>query len=66
MLRQALLGLLLDALQAADANVEVDVDSGGVRVSVGSGDGRAAALAAAALGARIERLPNGVRLDITG
>jgi len=65
-LRQALLGLLLDALQAADANVEVDVDSGGVRVSVGSGDGRPAALAAAALGARIERLPNGVRLDITG
>jgi len=65
-LRQALLGLLLDALQAADANVEVDVDSGGVRVSAGSGDGRPAALAAAALGARIERLPNGVRLDITG
>lgn len=65
-LRQALLGLLIDALQAADADVEVDVDTSGVRISTGTGDGRPTRLAAAALGARLEHLSaGGVRLDIT-
>jgi len=66
-LRLLVLLLLLDALQAADEDVEVEVDAGGVRISAGAADNRAAALAAPALGARIERRPaGGVRLDITG
>jgi signal transduction histidine kinase len=66
-LRQALLGLLLDALESANADVEVELDARGVRVGSGSGGGRSATLAAAALGARIERLPDGgVRLDVAG
>jgi len=65
-LRQALLGLLLDALESASGAVDVEVDSRGVRVASGAGGGRSSMLAAAALGARIEHLPDGaVRLDIT-
>ena len=65
-LRQALVGLLLDALQG-DTDVEVTVAADGLRISSGTGGGRATTLAAAALGARIEPLPNGgVRLEITG
>jgi signal transduction histidine kinase len=58
-LRQALLALLLDALQTASTDVEVEVDAGGVRVSAGAGGGRVATLAAAALGARLQGLPGG-------
>ena len=64
--RQALLDLLLDAVQTAGADVEVHVDRRGVRISAGSG-GHAAGAAAAALGARIEASPEGgVRLELPG
>ena len=68
LLRQALLALLLDAVQAAPSGGGVDVLVAGttVRVSHGVGRGASARRAADALGARIEALPGGgVRLDVT-
>lgn len=60
-LRQALLALLVDALQAAEpgGRVEVVVDGTTVRISAGAAEGRPAMTAAAALGATLERLQGG-------
>lgn len=60
-LRQALLALVLDAVQASSARsrVDVTVGPGSVRVPAAGGADRAAETAAAALGAGLRHLPGG-------